>query len=95
MGKDISKEKLCVVTFGYHDIVIPMKAALVLFSELDSCMQLRSEWDNDTKSGFDTMEKLTVTLKAFSEEDYAIRMLQTQAWKEKQREKEQRKQGAQ
>lgn len=94
-NKDISTEKLCVVSFGFRDIVMPMKAALVLFNEVDACMELRSEWDSDTKTSFDTMEQLTVTLKAFSAGDYAIRKLQTQAWKDRQREKEQRKKEAQ
>lgn len=86
----MSKDKLCIVSFGYTEVVMPMKAALALFDAMDSCHRLESQWDSITKSPFEIMQPLVVTLKAFSESDYALRKLQTQAWEDKKREAEQR-----
>lgn len=83
-GKD-----LCVVEFGYTQVVMPKKAAMMFFEAASAaeCLSLESKWDNDTKSAFEVFAPIDLKLRAFPEEHYAIRKLQTEAWEEKERER--------
>lgn len=87
-GKDV-----CVVEIGYTSVVMPKKAALLLFSALSEgrVMALDTKWDDVTKTSYEVFKKVEVTLRAMPEEDYALRKLQTHAWDEQQKEKENNK----
>lgn len=92
----MSKTDMCIVRLGYYEIAMPKKAALLLFDAMGSAdsYQLDSKWDNNTKTTYETLTPLEVTLKAFSEEALALRKLQTHAWEEKERESKKAKEQA-
>lgn len=90
--KDNDGKDLCIVSFGYTEIVLPMKAALMFFEAASTaqCLALESKWDNDTRSSFEVFAPIELKLRAMPEETYAVRKLQTHAWEEKERERKEK-----
>ena len=87
--KDNDGKDLCVASFGYNEVIMPKKAAMLFFEAASTaqCMALESKWDNDTRNSFEIFSPVDVTLRAMPEEAYAMRKLQTHAWQEKERER--------